>query len=250
MSEAPRLPTRGEGELGALLVLLQGAAESFRTVQATYRAWRHAERLREAFRAGAERSGASISSARFVRSGDPGPPETEETVRIWRDGQRIREEHHRGWRDGNYSVADGRLWWVWSEHTGAMSNQDDPRVGGGVGQELQVMLDPTPLLGLLRFRVAGRSQVAGRATVTAHATPHPQDPHHGRFLLELHQLGAGADHYQLEVDQERGVLLTVTAIRDERQRRQRRRRRHRRNRRCARRRPRDRRNVVVALPAS
>ena len=136
-------------------------------------------------------------------------------MRIWRDGQRIREEHHRGQRDGNYSVADGPLWWVWTEQTGATSNQDDPSVGGGVGQELQVMLNPTPLLSFLRFRVAGNSQVAGRATVTAHATPQPQDPRHGRFLLELHQLGTGADHYQLEVDQERGVLLAVTAIRDE-----------------------------------
>ena len=104
----------------------------------------------------------------------------------------------------------------WTEQTGATSNQDDPSVGSGVGQELQVMLNPTPLLSFLRFRVAGNSQFAGRATVTAHATPRPQDdPRHGRFLLELHQLGTGADHYQLEVDQERGVLLAVTAIRDE-----------------------------------
>jgi hypothetical protein len=212
MSEVPRPPTGDEGELGALLVLLQGAADPFRTVQATYRTWRHEERLREAFRADYEeqkRSSASISRVvAFRRSGDPEPPETEETVRIWRDGQRFREEHHGGQRDGHYG-------WVWSEHTGATSNQDDPSVGGGVGQELRVMLNPTPLLSSLRFRVAGNSQVAGRATVTAHATPHPQDPCHGRFLRELHQLGTGADHYQLEVDQERGVLLAVTAIRDE-----------------------------------
>jgi hypothetical protein len=146
----------------------------FRTVQATYRTWRHAERLREAFLADAEekkRRGAHIRTFSFVRSGDPGPPETEETVRIWRDGQRIREEHHGGQRDGNYSVTDGPLWWVWTEQTGATSNQDDPSVGGGVGQELQVMLNPTPLLSFLCFRVAGNSQVAGRATVTAHATP-------------------------------------------------------------------------------
>ena len=98
---------------------------------------------------------------------------------------------------------------------GAMSNQDDPSVGSGVGQELQVMLNPTPLLSSLRFRVAGNSQVAGRASVTAHATPLPQDPRHGRFVRELHELGTGAHYYQLEVDQERGVLLAVTAIRDE-----------------------------------
>lgn len=77
------------------------------------------------------------------------------------------------------------------------------------------MLNPTPLLSSLRFRGAGSSQVAGRATMTAHAVPRPQDPRHGRSL-ELHQLGTGAHLYQLEVDQERGVLLAVTAIRNER----------------------------------
>lgn len=217
MSEVPHPTTGDEVELGALLGLLHGAADPFETVQVTYRVWRHEERLVEAFRADAEeqkRRGAAISSFRFVRSGDPEPPETEETVRIWRDGQRCREEHHGGRRDGYYGVADGPLWWFWDERMGAMSNQGDPRAQSGIGQELQVMLDPTPLLSLLRFHVAGNSQVAGRATVTAHATTRPHDPRHGRFL-ELHRLGAGAHHYQLEVDQERGVLLAVTAIRDE-----------------------------------
>lgn len=218
VSEVSRPPTGDKGELGALLVLLQGAADPFRTVQATYRTWRHEERLREAFRADNEEQkprDASIVSVLFVRSGDSEPSEAEETVRVWRDGQRIREEHHGGQRDGNYSVADGPLWWVWTERTGVRSNQHDPSVGGGVGQELQVMLNPTPLLSLLRFRVAGHSQVAGRATVTAHATRQTQDPRGGRLSFELHQLGKGADHYQLEIDQERGVLLAVTAIRDE-----------------------------------
>ena len=122
-------------------------------------------------------------------------------------------EHHGGRRDGYYAVADGPLWWIWDERMGARSNQDDPTVGN-VGQELEVMLNPTPLLSSLRFRVTGNSQVAGRATITAHAIPRPQDPPYGRSL-ELHELGTGAHHYELEVDQERGVLLAVAAIRDE-----------------------------------
>ncbi len=217
MSEVP--PTGDEIELGALLALLHGAAESFRTVQATYRTWRHAERLREAFRADSEeqkRRGASITSmvSRRIGGREPEPPTTEETVRIWRDGQRLREEHHGGSRDGYYGVADGPLWWFWDEGMGAMSNQDDPSVGSGIGQELQVMLNPIPLLSALRFRVAGRSQVAGRATITAHATARPEDPRHGR-LLALQRLGAGAHRYEFEVDQERGVLLAVSSIRDD-----------------------------------
>ena len=219
MSEVPHRTTGDEVELGRLLALLHGTDDRFRTVQATYRTWRHEQRLHEAFRANTEeqkRRGASVATASAVSSsGEPAPPETEETVRIWRDGQRFREELHGGRRDGYYGVADGPLWWFWDESMGAKSNQDNPSAQSGVGQRLQVMLNPVPLLSSLRFRVvAGNSQVAGRATITAHATPRPPDPRHP-FLSELHELGIGAQHYQLEVDQERGVLLAVTAIRDE-----------------------------------
>ena len=208
--------SHGHPELGTLLELLHRADAPFTTVQASYLIWRHEQRLRDAFVADAEeqkRRGASITLHTYG-SGDPEPSETEDTVRIWRDGERFREEHHGGQRDGYYAVADGPLWWFWDERMGAMSNQDDPSVGSGVGQELKVMLDPTPLLSSLRFRVAGNSQVAGRATITAHATPRPHDPRHGRALA-LHELGTGAHRYRLEVDQERGVLLAVTAVRDE-----------------------------------
>jgi len=216
VSGMPHRRTGDEVELGALLVLLHGADAPCRSVETTYRVWRHEERLREAFLADAEeqkRRGASIRTF-SIGSGDPEPPETEETVRSWRQGGRIREANHGGRRDGYYAVADGPLWWIWDERMGAMSNQDDPSVGSGVGQELEVMFNPTPLLSSLRFRVTGSSQVAGRATITAHATLRPHDPRHGRSL-ELHELGTGAHHYELEVDQERGVLLAVAAIRDD-----------------------------------
>ena len=225
MSEAPRGTNGDEVDLGALLVLLNGAADSFRTVQATYRTWRHEQRLREAFRihhAEQVRRGLSTGIvASAVRGGDPGPAETEETVRIWREGQRARHEHHGGGLDGSYGVADGPLWWSWSEQMGAVSNLDDPRVGGGINQELRVMLNPRSLLNVLGFRVAGHSHAAGRATITAHAIPRPEalsdaklrsDPHAFR---DLHAVGTGADSYQLEIDQERGVLLAATAIHNE-----------------------------------
>jgi hypothetical protein len=188
MSEMPRGTTGDKLELGALLVLLHAADAPFGNVQASYRIWRHEERLREAFVADAEeqkRRGASIRLHSF-RSGDPEPSEREETVRIWRDGERFREEHHGGQRDGYYAVADGPQWWFWDERLGAMSNQDDPSVGSGVGQELEVMLNPTPLLSALRFRVTGSSHVAGRATVTAHAIARPYDPRRGRSLGQFH----------------------------------------------------------------
>jgi hypothetical protein len=219
MSELPHRKTGDEVELGELLALLHGTDDRFQTVQATYRTWRHEQRLHEAFRVNTEehkRRGASVATVSAVSSsGEPAPRETEETVRIWRDGQRFREELHGGRQDGYYGVADGPLWWLWDEHRGAMSNQDNPSAQSGVGQRLQIMLNPIPLLSSLRFRVAGNSQVAGRAAVTAHATPRPHDPRRSGLHQGVHELGIGAQHYQLEVDQERGVLLAVTALRDE-----------------------------------
>ena len=182
-----------------------------------YRVWRHEERLQAAFTADAEeqkRRGASIRSF-GVGKCRPRPPEVEETVRIWRDGERARVEHHGGPRDGYYAVTDGPLWWMWDERNGAHSNQDDPSVGSGIGEELQIMLNPLPLLSSLRFEPRGSSEVAGRATIRAHGTPRRRGTRHGP-AFELYELGTGADFYELEVDRQLGVLLAVTAIRDER----------------------------------
>jgi hypothetical protein len=71
-----------------------------------------------------------------VLSGTPAPAEREEVFRIWRDGNRVREEHEGGPRDGAYAVRSGDLWWSWNRDAGALSNQDDPRVGSAIGQEL------------------------------------------------------------------------------------------------------------------
>ncbi len=201
-------------ELGALLVLLHGADAPADTVEAIYRLWRHRDRAHAAFLADAEqqkRRGASITLYGPGKA-EPEPAEHEETVRIWRAGERSRVEHHGGERDGYYAVADGPLWWMWDERNGAHSNQDDPSVGSGIGEELQIMLNPVPLLSSLRFQPTGSSEIAGRPTISTHGIPRPQDTHHGR-AFELHELGTGADFYELEVDRQLGVLLAVTAIR-------------------------------------
>lgn len=215
MTGRPHGGSADRAGLGALLVLLHGADAPVDTVEVTYRVWQHGRRAHAAFVADAEeqkRRGASIT---LYGSGDaqPEPLENEETVRIWRAGERARVERHGGERDGYYAVTDGPLWWMWDERMGARSNQDNPSVGGSFGNELQIMLNPIPLLSSLRFDPTGTSHVAGRPTITARGTPRPHDPGHvGAF--ELGELGFGAEHYELEVDQERGVLLAVTAIRD------------------------------------
>lgn len=149
-----RSEARGEAaaELGELLVLLHDASSAFRSVEATFGISCHQSRVQEAFQAEAEarsRRGGSTSirygRARSIRQ-ESRPDEREITVRIWREGGKVREEHHGGDRDGYYGISDPPLWWMWNENSGARSNQDDPSVGSGIGQEMELMLDPTPLL--------------------------------------------------------------------------------------------------------
>lgn len=216
MSETTDEKERGHPELGALLELLHRADAPFATVHATYRIWRHDERAAAAWRAEIEeekRRGHSISTFGLAGS-TPAPAEHEETLRIWRAGDHAREERQGGSRDGSYGVRAADLWWSWDADNGASSNEDDPTVGSGVGDELAVMLDPTPLLSALKFVATGRSQVAHRATITADASPRPSDPRRGPRSFELHELGSGANRYTLQVDAERGVLLEVVALRD------------------------------------
>jgi hypothetical protein len=209
---------RDPPELGGLLELLHRGGASFTTVRATYRTWRHHERLAAAFRADIEEQKRNSPGAAFstvsARSSAPAPAEQEEIIRIWRDGDRIRQEREGGgWLDGAYGVRCGERWWSWNSHVGALSNQDDPKAGSsGIGEEISVMLNPTPLLGALKFAAGGRSTIAGRATLTAHATARPSQ--RGELRSVLHQLGSGADHYMLEIDVERGVLLEAVAFRD------------------------------------
>jgi hypothetical protein len=152
-------PSHDAVELGALLVLLHGADAPVDTVEVIYRLWRQRERAHAAFVADAEeqkRRGASITSY-GPGTAEREPVESEETVRIWRAGERVRVEHHGGERDGYYAVIDGPLWWMWDERNGAHSNQDDPSVGSGIGEELQIMPNPVPLLSSLRFQPTGSS---------------------------------------------------------------------------------------------
>jgi outer membrane lipoprotein-sorting protein len=205
----------GAVELGALLALLHRADAGFDHVEATYRVWRHDERASAAWRAEMEdkRRGAAITSYGLSSDSDK-PAETETVLRIWRAEDRVREEREGGSRDGAYAVRDGDVWWSWDESTGAVTNRDDPTVGFSVGDEVSLMLDPTPLLGSLRLTPAGRACVAGRSTFTAVAVPRLSDARQHPRAFELHQLGSGADRYTLEIDAQRGVLLQVTASRD------------------------------------
>jgi hypothetical protein len=211
-------------ELGLLLALLHRADDPFSTVAVAYRVWLHRERSLAAFGAETEARKASGYGAATIRTarrsnaaGEDEPAvESEEVVRIWRAEDRYRQQLEGGQRDGSYLVRDGKLWWNWDRVSGARSNEDDPEHGLGVGgEELAIMLDPTPLLGLLRFRVTGRAVIAGRAAIVAEAMPRLGPSRAQGRSFRLHSLGSGAERYELSVDEQLGVLLRVVALRDD-----------------------------------
>ena len=202
--------------LGELLALLHRADAPFDRIAATYRIWRHEQRSAAARQAHVEeekRRGVAITSFGYSDDSDR-PTEVEEVLRVWRAEGRVREEHEGGSRDGAYLVRDGDAWWTWDERNGAHSNEGDLTSGYSDGEQISLILDPTPLLGSLRFTPTGRGRLAGRETITADAVPRLSDRRDGRHVFELYALGGGADHYVLQVDAERGVLLEAVAFRD------------------------------------
>lgn len=216
MSHTADVPPDVPSALGELLALLHRADAAFDSVAVSYRVWRHEVRAAAAWRSEVERNrrrGASITS---YASQDESvrPVETERVLRIWLAGDQAREEHQGDQRDSAYAVRDGDAWWAWDKRNGASSNQGDLTLGRDVGQEVSLMLDPTALLGALRFIPTGRGTVADRETFSADAVPRLTDPQRPPRAFELHQLGSGADRYALEVDAERGVLLQATAVHD------------------------------------
>jgi hypothetical protein len=200
-------------ELGQLLELMHGARSRWQTVRATIRSWRHQERFGVAWERHHERESRSGSSAsvRFGtvgRDSEPEPETFESSTRLWVEGtERVREEHSGEWMGPRLGVRIGERWWSYDERTGAISNEEAPEVGSGIGQQFAHLLDPAPMMGLLELERLGDVSLAKREAIRARAVPRDRV---GSFW-GLHPLPAGADDYELVVDRERGVLLRVAA---------------------------------------
>jgi hypothetical protein len=199
------------GDLSELLELLHDADAPFVSLRARYRVWRHRERAHAAFLARSERVGAKTFA--FGGGAAPPGPESVEFVDIWRvRPDRARVEHSGGDRDGAFGVRVGERWWHFDPRSGASSNVEDVSVGSGTGTELAVFLDPPRLLGALRFAALWRGTRAGRAVLVADAWPRPEGGQGRPPGFELHEMGIGGDRYRLELDAERGLVLSAQAF--------------------------------------
>lgn len=170
--------------------------------------------MSEAFRARTQQlKGLARSAATFSSEGRASPSvEHDELLRIWRSRDRVRTERESGSGNIALGVRTGNLWWSWDERNGASTSEDDPTLASDIGEEIALALNPTSLLGVLRFTVVGRAEIAGRETIKANAAPRGTASYDSAGSVELQQLGYGADCYVLQVDAKRGVLLEVVAL--------------------------------------
>ena len=149
----------------------------------------------------------------IATTGGPEPEVYESQVRIWLEKpNRIREEREGTNAWPQLGIRDGRRWWTYDRNWGAMSNDDDPSVGSGVGESVRHLFDPAPLLAAVELEPVGRLEFADRPAIRARARPRPRDEHGPD--LAAGRLGHGADEYELVVDGERGVLLRTAALLD------------------------------------
>lgn len=169
--------------------------------------WHHVARASEAYELFARRARGTAVLQMAGRRGET--PETSTTTqRLWWEGpERFREESGPG-GERHLLVRDGERWWAGSADWGFVSSETEP---GSSPQlcSLAHLVDPCPLLSVLRLEPLGEERVAGRAAVTATGIPRQGDDGHG---FVLHRMGAGADRVELAVDAKRGVVLRLAAL--------------------------------------
>jgi outer membrane lipoprotein-sorting protein len=203
-------------ELGDLLELIYNANRSFETVHGVLRTAHDSDLTEQAMRdfiARDERQGTTHSV--FVLGtpeAGPAPGRRVEETRFWHEKpDRWREEittDHQLGRDGWLAVRDGKRWWSYDPRNGAISNEGDPDVGSGIGDELAALLDPIDLLAAYELTVLGRGEVSGCASIDIRAVDRKTEHH------RLHSFPRWGDELRCSIDGERGILLRSATLLD------------------------------------
>jgi hypothetical protein len=191
----------GVASLAELLELLYTARRRFRSIQGLYHRRVDVEVLDEAWRAAAE-TGRVAEPVDEVEGwddeeGDDDETQPEETVRFWIEGQRSRLE-----RPGQLEIDDGEHRWLYGEDSGAGFSRSRERPPG---EHFGHLLDPSPLMSALEFEPATATRAAGRDALLARARRRGTEL---PFGIEL-EIG---DEFELLVDRERGVLLSLRTL--------------------------------------
>jgi outer membrane lipoprotein-sorting protein len=165
-------------KLGTVLELMHDAPNRWSTIRATVREWRAV-------------------------------PASETRTRIWIDeAGRVREERDvvKGAGESSIGVLDGDRWWLYSPGRGAISNDGDAHQGAGIGDRLAVLFDPSRLIPSFDFDLLGRCTHRRRPAIRVRAKPRETS---WQAVVEL---DPWAEHHELLVDVERGVLVRAAAF--------------------------------------
>ncbi len=199
-----------------LLRLMRGASENFVTARATIREWRDEKTVDEV----RERIAETEAYRRIF-----GPPEQrggglredrgefERTWRVWHEKpNRWRQEIEPSDGSGTeYRVVDGDDFWAYSPRFGprhAVARRSE--YGGGFGPEFEIshVFDPGVShleLDALELRSVGRTRLAGREAIRV------QGVKPGGWDRPPEPMWWGADDYEIVVDVERGVILSLAS---------------------------------------
>ena len=188
-------------DVAELLLLLHGARGRISTVRATVRIWHHLRRHSEAL----QRAG---WSGYAPLAGDaPERDAFEELVRVWLAPPDRAREERQGPHGASFGVRRGPQWWRYDEVNGAMSNEGAPDSRSGIGEDLDWVLDPAPMMGFVEFDKIERARRAGRPVLRVRAVPRTPSARHD--VAFMRPSVAGADELLLDVDAERGALLRI-----------------------------------------
>ena len=203
-------------EHGELLEFMRGASERYVTARATIREWRDEKTADKADERAAETEAYRRLFGPPENRGEALPQHREDFEQTWR----MWHERPNRWRqeiepsDGSgteYRVVDDDNFWAYSLRFGprhAVSRRSE--YGGGFGPEFAIshVFDPGIShleLDALELRSMGRTEVAGREAIRVRAVKP------GGWDRPPEPLWWGADDYELLVDAERGVLLSLAS---------------------------------------
>ena len=185
-------------ELADIVAAIYGPEPRFRTLQVTGTEWRNHPRLLKAFLRDVP-AGAPLL---IGTSMEERPEERVDTWRAWvQPPDRTKVQFVVG--DETVSaVFHGDTWWSWCPSRGGLTNGGRPYKYHGRGPA-EVMISPGGVLPCLHLELLGRTTALSRRVCLLRAMPVVADD------FSLHDLGKGADQYDLVVDAERGFLLRV-----------------------------------------
>lgn len=163
-------------DLAHVFELMHGAADSFQSVRAAIRVWRHDERFSRAFeREMEERQAEGHGGMSFMVSLGGGPeapppsPEHEDVHRLWIEKPDKRREEVEG-EHPHSTVTDGTKSWAYSPWMGAIEQDVQPDEERG---ESDALFHPERILPALDFEVVGPGTACRRSAIRLRGLPRP-----------------------------------------------------------------------------